>query len=272
MVNFTSHITTTTLELNEKSVALLRLSRWREHVPFTIALVTLGAMLAITQRDIALDWRLATVIAANILAMCFAFMINDVEDAPDDALDEKKRLHNVISSGRLTPLEGALASWLTCLAAFVLYAMSGLGALVLGSATLLLCYMYSAYPFRLKARPITDVLSHVLMLSGLLLMSGYFAYDFNPGIAWYLIIGAILFSAYGQFYNQIDDYDVDKAAGLKNTIVLLGKFPTAMLMYGCPARCNGLSCTGDRRWRVPGVAGHGSCSHRAGQQLLPVGA
>ena len=38
-----------------------------------------------------------------------------------------------------------------------------------------------------------------------------------------------LFSAYGQFYNQVADYEVDKEAGLKNTAVLLGKGPTSVL-------------------------------------------
>ena len=98
---------------------------------------------------------------------------------------------------------------------------------------LALCYLYSAHPFRLKARPLTDVISHALMLSGLLVMTGYFAYDANPQLAWLVIIAAILFSAYGQFYNQIDDYEVDKEAGLKNTVVLLGKTPTLILSYAC---------------------------------------
>jgi 4-hydroxybenzoate polyprenyltransferase len=64
-------------------------------------------------------------------------------------------------------------------------------------------------------------------------MAGYFTYDLAPGIGWAVIAAAIAFSAGGQFYNQIDDYEVDKAAGLKNTVVLLGKRGTMMLMYAC---------------------------------------
>lgn len=230
-VNEITQALNTTIRSQEKLVALIRLTRWREHVPFTTVLVICGALLAVHLRDVALDWRIVPVVIANILAMSFAFMINDVADAPDDALNPKKKLHNVISSGLLTPREGMFATWLTFIVALALYALGGAWTFVLGGITLILCYLYSAYPWRLKARPITDVVSHALMLSGLLVMTGFFTYNDFPGIVWYVIIAAILFSAYGQFYNQIDDYEVDKAAGLKNTVVLLGKRPTTALMY-----------------------------------------
>jgi len=231
MVDVPMNDETTAVSLEDKYKAIVRLTRWREHVPFTVPLVIIGAMMAATTNNVSLDNRLIAVIFANIFAMCFAFMINDVEDAPDDALNPKKRAHNVISSGILTPREGAIASWSTFIVSAILYAIGGTWAFILGMATLILCYLYSAHPFRLKARPITDVVSHVLMLSGLLVMTGYFTYGTDPQAAWYVIVAAILFSAYGQFYNQVDDYEVDKEAGLKNTVVLLGKYPTMALMY-----------------------------------------
>ena len=216
-----------------KLSGIIRLTRWREHVPFTIPLTLAGGLLATEAVQVAVDWRLFAVIIANILAMSFAFMINDVEDAPDDALNPKKKMHNVISSGVLTRREGWTVTWLTCAIALGLYALSGIWTLILGGITLALCYLYSAHPFRLKARPLTDVVSHALMLSGLLVMTGYFAYNADPQNAWFVILAAILFSAYGQFYNQVDDYEVDKAAGLKNTVVLIGKTQTLILSYVC---------------------------------------
>lgn len=217
----------------DKAAAVLRLTRWREHVPFTIPLTVVGAMLAVNAHNLTLDWRLLFVTIANILAMCFAFMINDVVDAPDDALNPKKKARNPISSGILTYREGVWLSGLTFAAALMLYAVGGGWAFSIGILTLVLCLLYSMPPFRLKAHAITDVTSHALMLSGLLVMAGYFTYHNAPGAAWLVIFSAICFSAGGQFYNQIDDYEVDKAAGLKNTVVLLGKAPTQFLMYFC---------------------------------------
>lgn len=230
-----SHLSESSIEMSVKIKAVLRLTRWREHVPFTIPLTIIGAMLATSLNRLEPDWRLLAVTLANILAMSFAFMINDVVDAPDDALNPKKKQRNVISSGILTYREGLLLAVMTATLAIVLYAVGGLWVSGIGALTLLLCYFYSAHPLRLKARPVTDVVSHALMLSGLLVMSGYFTYHAAPGIAWAVIAAAILFSAGGQFYNQVDDYEVDKAAGLKNTVVLLGKTPTLILIYSCQA-------------------------------------
>ncbi len=211
--------------------AAIRLSRWREHVPFTIPLTLAGGLLAIEAVQITADWRLFAVLAANILSMSFAFMINDIEDAPDDALNPAKKRHNVISSGALSRRQGQIIAGLAFAAALLFYGISGGRTFIVGGLALGLCYLYSARPFRLKARPVTDVLSHALMLSGLLTAAGFFTYHNEPRQAWLVMLAATLFSAYGQFYNQIDDYDVDKAAGLKNTVVLLGKRPTLALGY-----------------------------------------
>ncbi len=212
-----------------KLTALLRLTRWREHVPFTIPLTIVGGLLAAEPAGVMLDARLLAVLAGNILAMSFAFMLNDVEDAPDDALDPAKRARNVISSGLLSRREGQVASAATCLLAFLLFAAAGAHTLLLGVIMLGLCYLYSAHPFRFKARPLTDVVSHALMLSGLIIATGYFAYDREPGAVWLVIAAAGLFSAYGQFYNQVADFAVDQAAGLNNTAALLGKSLTSIV-------------------------------------------
>ncbi len=222
---------TANVGFGQKIAAAIRLTRWNEHVPFTIPLSLIGSLLAIEATGAEVDWRVFSVIAANILSMSFAFVINNIADAPDDALSPQKKRRNVISNGVMTSREGWLLATLTLVCALLLYARSGIWALAIGGVTLILCFLYSAHPFRLKARPVTDVLSHALMLSGLLMMTGYFAYDTDPQVAWLVILAAILFSAYGQFYNQIDDDEVDKSAGLQNTVVLLGKSLTRLLSF-----------------------------------------
>ncbi len=212
-----------------KFAALLRLTRWREHVPFTIPLTIVGGLLAAEPAAATVDWRLLAIAAGNALAMSFAFMLNDIEDAPDDALEPAKKAHNVISSGLLSRREGQVATAIVCILAFALFATAGAFTLLLGALMLALCYLYSAHPFRFKARPLTDVVSHALMLSGLIIAIGYFAYDREPGAVWLVIAAASLFSAYGQFYNQVADFEVDQQAGLKNTAGFLGKSLTSLL-------------------------------------------
>lgn len=210
--------------------AIIRLTRWREHVPYTIPLVLTGALLAVEANNLVLSWHSLAVIVANILAMCFAFMINDLEDAPDDARHPVKRAHNVISSGLLSYREGMVVTIGTFFASLGLFAVGGWKTLGAGGITLTLCYLYSVKPFRLKSRPIVDVLSHVLMLAGLLMLSGYLIYDAYPNAAWFVIAAVTLISTYGQFYNQLDDFETDKLAKLNNTASLLGERLTRVLM------------------------------------------
>jgi 4-hydroxybenzoate polyprenyltransferase len=121
-----------------------------------------------------------------------------------------------------------------------LYLLGGGWALTIGVVTLLLSHLYSWRPVRLKAWPVTDIVSHSLMLSGLLMLAGYFTYDSAPGIVWLVAAGATLVSVYGQLYNQLRDYDMDKAAGLFNTAIILGADNTKRTMYltlGLAAAC-----------------------------------
>ena len=219
----------TNIAPSAKLRAAISLARLPEHVPFTVPLTVIGGLLAADASGTAVDWRLGAALLANILAMAFAFMLNDVEDAPDDALRPDKRLHNVISAELLSRREGLALSGVIFVGSLLLFALCGMPALLMGGIMLVLCTLYSAHPFRFKARPLSDVISHALMLSGLLVATGYFTYHREPGDAWLVIAAAALFSAYGQFYNQVADFEVDSQAGLRTTAILLGRRPTALL-------------------------------------------
>jgi 4-hydroxybenzoate polyprenyltransferase len=210
---------------------LIRLTRWREYVPFVIPLTILGALLAARPNHILLDWRLLAVTAANVLAVAYAFMINDIEDAPDDARDPARAARNPITSGEIGVRMGYAACRLVAGATLILYAMGGVWAFLIGVATLLLSHLYSWRPVRLKAWPVTDIVSHSLMLSGLLLLAGYFTYHTQPGIVWFVAASVTLVSVYGQLYNQLRDFEMDKAAGLWNTAIILGEANAKRVMY-----------------------------------------
>lgn len=187
--------------------------------------------MAARPNGILLDWRLLAVMLANILVVAYAFMINDIEDAPDDARDPARAARNPISTGRIPAKIGYSACRFVALVTLALYAFGGVWVLAIGIATLLLSHLYSWRPVRLKAWPVTDILSHSLMLSGLLLLAGYFIYHDSPGIVWFVAAAVTLVSVYGQLYNQLRDYDMDKAAGLYNTAIILGEANTRRVMY-----------------------------------------
>ena len=215
----------------EQVRGLIQLSRWTEYVPFVIPLTVLGGLLAARPHGVNLDWRLVAVTLANILAVAYAFMINDIEDAPDDARDPARAARNPIATGRIGTRMGYNACRLVAAVTLVLYAFGGGWAFIIGVGTLLLSHLYSWRPVRLKAWPVTDIVSHSLMLSGLLLLAGYFVYHDAPGLVWFVAAAATLVSVYGQLYNQLRDYDMDKAAGLYNTAIILGENNTRRAMY-----------------------------------------
>jgi 4-hydroxybenzoate polyprenyltransferase len=218
-------------ERPSRLVSLIRLTRWREHLPFTVPLTVMGSLLA----DHPLDWRLLAVIVANSLTVSYAFMINDIEDAPDDAFDPARAARNAVACGEISPRAGWLFAALVAAAAVVLFSLCGPWVLGIGGSTLLLSHTYSWRQVRLKAWPVVDVISHGLMLSGLLILAGHFAYNPAPGWGWLPVFSMILFSVYGQLYNQIRDYEMDKAAGLQNTAILVGIRITRYLIWGCVA-------------------------------------
>jgi 4-hydroxybenzoate polyprenyltransferase len=201
---------------------LIQLSRWQEHIPFTIPLTILGAIVAASNGAL-LDIKLLYVIIANVAAMSYAFMINDIEDAPDDLMDPKKAKRNPVSAGRISRENAYTAVRLLALVAVVFYALTNKMTLGVGIVTFLLSHTYSWRRIRLKAYPVTDIVSHSLMLSGLLLISGFTAFSTDLKHIWILTSAAVLFSVYGQLYNQIRDFEVDTKAKLKNTTILIGK-------------------------------------------------
>ena len=214
---------------------LVRLTRWREYVPFVIPATLAGVTLALTRSGGAPDLRVLLVLAANILVVAYAFMINDIEDAPDDARDPARARRNPVTSGEVTPLMAWASSLAVAALTVVLYLMCGPRVFLVGVFGLALAHLYSWKPVRLKAWPALDVISHALMLSALLVLAGYVTYDASPGPAWLVILGAFAGSAYGQLYNQLRDLEMDRAAGLHNTAVMTGERLTRALMYGAVA-------------------------------------
>ncbi|MBZ0310654.1 MAG: UbiA family prenyltransferase [Anaerolineae bacterium] len=212
--------------------AILKLSRWHEFIPFTLPLTLVGGLLAARFDDsVQLDERLLYVLIANFLAMSYAFMINDIEDSEDDKLNPERGAKNAVSAGEISKSAAWAAALAAAVIALALYALAGHGALISGLLILMISHFYSWKPVRLKALPVVDILSHVMMLSTLLMLAAYFIYADTPGKAWPMIISVTLFSAYGQLYNQIRDYEEDRAAGLKNTASFLGKRLTMALSY-----------------------------------------
>ena len=198
---------------------ILRLTRYREYVSFVVVSTCLGTIAAYGQ----LGWQLLVVLLANELAVAFAFMINDVEDAADDALDAAKARRNPVSAGMISRRTAYIASFIVAALSAALYALLGTGPFVIGTACLLIAFLYSWRPVRLKSIPFIDLISHALMLAGLQFAAAYFTFSstLGPRFFWPFVM-AIGISAYGELFNELRDLEGDIRAGVTHTASVLG--------------------------------------------------
>jgi len=206
---------------------LIRLTRYKEFIAFVIITTLLGSIAA----DATFGWRLILVLVANWLAVGFAFMINDVEDAEDDALNPKKINRNPVSCKDLSERNGYIASFIIAGLALIAYAFLGTVPLILGVISLLLGFFYSWRPMRLKNIFLVDMISHCMMLAGLQYLPGY--YTFQAYMTWRGLIPFIFmicFSLYGELFNELRDLDHDLKAGLRHTAAILGYKTTFRIM------------------------------------------
>lgn len=215
---------------------LLQLTRYQEYVLFVAVTTLLGAKLG----GGTFDLRLLIVLIANILVVGFAFMYNDVEDAPDDALDAKKSRRNPISAGMISPRMGKAACAAVSVLVLGLYALIGGMTLVLGALCLALAFLYSWRVARLKAVPVADLLTHGLSLAGLQFLCAYFAFDQGKPYSWLFFLVLVLISIYGELNNELRDIVVDRKAGIRHTADLIGIRWTKRLMVASVVGAFGL--------------------------------
>ena len=212
----------------KKIIALLKLTRFKEFTFF----VTVTTLLGIASAHGEFGWQFVGVLVANWLAVMFAFMINDVEDADDDALNPKKINRNPVSAGDLNPRTATFASFLVAGASAIIYSLLGFWPFVLGIISLILGWIYSWRVIRLKNMAFFDLVSHCMMLAGLQFLPGYLAFDNHPQTFIWLFpfTSVVAISLYGELFNELRDLDGDLKAGLRHTGAKLGARPTYWLM------------------------------------------
>ena len=213
--------------MNGKIRGVIKLTRFNEYVWFVVVTTLIGAAAA----DGTFGWPLIGAVIANQLSVGFAFMINDVEDADDDALNPAKINRNPVSAGLLTRREANLASYATALIAALIYATLSPAAFLVGVISLIVGWIYSWGPVRLKSKPVVDLLSHVMMLAGFQFLTGYLAFSNVLANDWvFPFVFVICISGYGELYNELRDYEGDVRAGLKHTAAVIGHRAATYLM------------------------------------------
>lgn len=215
------------LSLNKTLKGLAKLTRFDEYIYFVIITTLLGVAAA----EANFDWRFLVLLPANWLAVGFAFMINDIEDAPDDALSNKKSHRNPVVAGLISPKTARISTFLVAMLSAGLFAVLGFWPFIFGLTSLILGFLYSYRGVRLKTIALFDILSHCLMLAGLQFLTGYFSFENTLTKNWFWpFTFVIAISIYGELYNEIRDIENDRAAQLRHTAITLGDRAAHVLM------------------------------------------
>lgn len=213
-------------------VAFYRLSRIKTIVVDYFILLSIISIISTQGRVSLLHLFVATLISLSI--HCYAFIVNDVEDAEDDAMDPKKKLRNPVSSGYITPRQGLMILQTTSIpAAIAAFIFAGLDGLFVTVLALILGHLYSWKKVRLKSYPILDVLSHSFALAGFQpLLYNTFEGGKIDLVVLFIFLGVSVISIGGAIYNQYRDYEVDVKSNLKNTTIFFGKKLTPLIILG----------------------------------------
>lgn len=167
--------------LNRTLKGLVKLSRFDEYAWFIVVTSLLGFLAA----QATVSWQLFMLLLANWLTVAFAFMVNDIEDAPDDAFSTKNFERNPISCGLISSKLARIVALCVAVAAASLYLVLGLWPFIFGAVCLLLGYFFSAQIVHLKTLAYFDILSYGLMMAGLPFLCSYFAFTNSFNQTWF---------------------------------------------------------------------------------------
>lgn len=160
---------------------------------------------------------------SNLTLTAFSYVFNDIEDADDDYHDIKKKKRNPIANKELTKNNGFFFSMiLASIGLFLLYNLNQT-VFFLGIINVLIGFLYSWKPIRLKSKPFTDLISHVLFLGTLQFSIIYLAFRPLDLHIIPLLMITISISMMNEIFHELVDYELDKKTQIKNTIQKLSR-------------------------------------------------
>jgi chlorophyll synthase len=188
-------------------------------LPFYVGVVLANERLLPTAGQ--LPRLLVAALVVEPLVWLAVLAINDVHDLPGD-LRNPRKANSALTSGRLSlstvrgiAYGAAIAALAASLTVGRAFAAGALLALVLG-------WLYSAAPVRLKARPGADVAANGLALGALGPLAGWTAVHPLSGFPWPIAVLGVLVGAALYVPTTLADYQSDLAIGYRTIAVRLG--------------------------------------------------
>lgn len=213
--------------LKSTLTGLAKLTRINEFGYFILITTLLG----VAEAGGVFDQRLVLVMLANGLAVSFAYMVNDIEDAPEDAFSTKNKQRNPISSGLISTKTARLAALVCGLVAAGVYVLLGWWTFTFGMACLLLGIVYSHKAIRLKTVALLDMISRGLLQAGLPFLCAYFAFNGTLNRTWmWPFLFMILLSIFNDLHDARRTDEAERQARQDRLAALLGERSAAIMM------------------------------------------
>ncbi len=216
---------------------ILSLARLHVYVPICFLSTTVG--LDVTNRLHEFS-SLLIIGFANTFAMIATFAFNDAEDAPDDMLARSTK--NVIALGMVSKGTGYFMAAVAAVISISLAITAGITVCLIILAMFITTFLYSWRRIRMKAMPFWDTFVHAVT-GGLIFLSS--AWSSQEGIIWgnHVLPICLIFSlgtALALLVHGLYDYEDDKNANVRTTVVVLGKRMSYWIVVGILSLFTGL--------------------------------
>jgi len=176
-------------------------------------------------------------LAMGPLVWTATLLINDVHDLPSDRVNPRKArsplVQGIVSRGRAHI--GAYVAAALALAVGLLVNVTFAAFL---AASLVLAWLYSAPPARLKTRPGADVLVNAVGVGALAALAGWSIARPLADAPWPFLPQGLLVAAAVYIPTTLVDHDADKAAGYATFATTLGRRKAYLIGFACWVAAN----------------------------------
>lgn len=176
-------------------------------------------------------------VAMGPLVWTATLLINDVHDLPSDRVNPRKARSPLVQ-GIVSRGWAHTAAYLAALAALAVGAFVGRAFATILALMLLLAWLYSAPPARLKTRPGADVLVNAVGVGGLAAFAGWAIAEPLVDAPWEFLPQGLLVAAAIYIPTTLVDHDADRAAGYSTFATTLGRARAYRIGFACWVAAN----------------------------------
>ena len=154
--------------------------------------------------------------------LTFGYLLNDCFDTKEDSFDRTKI--NILLKSNLSFKKTFFLSLAFVSLGLIFVSIGGKNVFFLSLLAVISVFLYSVPPFRFKAKPFLDLLSHGFFAGVFFFLLPFFFFNqkIDNKIFWLSFLIFYIFVLL-EIRNHLEDYEFDKKAGLKTTVCFLGK-------------------------------------------------